>query len=144
MSVTIAASLTSSDSAIVVGILVAWAVSVVMVRRAPQLGAMVTSALGVGASVYLIQQKFSDESICSGDQTSLFDCDAVNQSAYSSLGPIPVGPQSFGPISLGPIPLGPKSLGSISLGRSHVFDWVRRRGWVVFEGYPRRQARVHP
>ena len=90
MSVTIAASLTSSDSAIVVGILVAWAISVLMVRRSPQLGAMVTSALGVGASVYLIQQKFSDESICSGDQTSLFDCDAVNQSVYSSLGPVPV------------------------------------------------------
>ena len=90
MPVMIAASLTSSDWAIVLGIVVAWVVSALLVRRSPQLGAMVASGLGVGASVYLIQQKYSDTSVCSGEQTGVFDCDAVNQSDFSALGPVPV------------------------------------------------------
>jgi protein-disulfide isomerase len=85
-----AASLTSSDWMILTGILLAWTISVIVVRVRFRLGALVSSAFGLAASIYLIKQKYSDTSICSGESTSIFDCDAINQSAYSSLGPLPV------------------------------------------------------
>jgi protein-disulfide isomerase len=86
----IATTLTSSDWMIVLGILAAWGISAALVRRSASMSAMAASSFGLAASIYLIRQKYSDVSICSGENTSIFNCDAVNQSEYSAIGPLPV------------------------------------------------------
>ena len=88
----VAAAPTSSDWQIIIGIVVAWMISVVLVQRSVQLGSMWAGLCGLGASIYLTGQHYSEEAtLCSEGTSTFFNCDEVNQhEVYSEIGSLPV------------------------------------------------------
>ena len=67
-------------------------ISVVLVQRSVQLGSMWAGLCGLGASIYLTGQHYSEEAtLCSEGTSTFFNCDEVNQhEVYSEIGSLPV------------------------------------------------------
>lgn len=74
---------------IIGGIILGWILSGALVFVNSRIGLMVTAVLAIGVSAYLGQQHFSDApAIC--DVGATFSCSDVNQSVFSTIGPIPI------------------------------------------------------